>query len=79
MYELDAIETVNFGPPATATDRRLLHRWHIPQHWPSTGQSSPDRTIIVRPRKRDFDAATILVSSLVSGVFFAFAAFAALA
>jgi len=42
--------------------------------------ATPDRTMIVRPRRRPrgFDTTTILVSSVVSGAFLAFAAIAAL-
>jgi hypothetical protein len=79
MNQLDAIETINFEPLAAATDRLLPHRGRIPQHRPDTDQPSPDRTVIVRPRGRHFDATTIFVSSVVSGLFLAFATFAALA
>ena len=40
--------------------------------------ATPDRTMIVRPRPRGFDTTTILVSSVVSGAFLAFAAIAAI-
>jgi hypothetical protein len=55
MYELQAIETINSQPLAAATDRLLLH-WGRPSwHAPGTDQISPDRTAIVRPRRRDLD------------------------
>ena len=47
-------------------------------HGQDTNRIGPDRTVIVRPRRPGFDATTILVSSVVSSVFFAFAAVAAL-
>jgi hypothetical protein len=78
MHELDAIETINFDQLATAMDRLLLYRGRLPQHRRRPEQISPDRTLIVRPRRRDFDAATIVVSSLVSGLLFAFVALAGL-
>lgn len=83
MHDLDAIETINLEQLATATDRRLLHRGCVPRHHPSTSElapaaGAPDRTMIVRPRRRDFDATTILVSSVATGLFFAFAIVAAL-
>lgn len=85
MYNLDAIETINFEQIATATDRLLLHRGRVPKHRPSqrtlarpVAAPAPEHTMIVRTRRRGFDGTTILVSSVVSGAFFAFAAIAAL-
>ena len=83
MYDLDAIETINFEQLATATDRLLLHRGQVPKHRPSTKQieplpGSPECTVIVRPRRRSFDATTLLVSSVATGMFVAFATIAAL-
>lgn len=65
MHGLDAIKTIHFGQLATARD---------------PDATAPDRTLIVRPRRlrRGVDATTILVSSVVSGAFFAFAAVAVL-
>lgn len=57
MYELQAIETINFQPLAAATDRLLLHWGPRPWHAPGTEQISPDRTAIVRPRRRDLAVA----------------------
>lgn len=44
----------------------------------ATKQLGPDGTVIVRPRRRDFDAATILVSGVASLLFCAFATIASL-
>ena len=84
MYDPVAIETINFEQLATATDRLLLYRGQVPQHRPSTkqigpGADGPERTVIVRPRRRSFDRATVLISSVATGLFVAFAALAALA
>lgn len=83
MEDLEAIEAINFEQLATATDRLLLHRGRVPRHRPSTQElarleDSPERTMIVRPRRRGFDAGTLLVSSVATGVLAAFATFAAL-
>lgn len=83
MYNLDAIETINFEQLATATDRLLLHRGRVPKHRPAQRPLRPaapaaDHTVFVRTPRRSFDSTTILVSSVVTGAFFAFAAIAAL-
>lgn len=84
MYDPVAIETINFEQLATATDRLLLYRGQVPPHRPSTkplapGADAPERTVIVRPRRRSFDRATVLISSVATGLFVAFATLAALA
>lgn len=83
MEHLEAIEAINFEQLVTATDRLLLHRGRVPRHRPSTNpiavlEEAPERTMIVRPRRRGFDQRTLLVTSVATGVFTAFATFAAL-
>jgi len=85
MYDLDAIETINFEQLATATDRLLLHRGRVPRYRPSTNPTDPEsieRTVIVRRRRRPrgrLGASTrLLVSSVVTGLCFALATLAAL-
>jgi hypothetical protein len=78
MHDLDAIETINFEQLATATDRLLLHRGQVPKHRPSATELAPDHTIVIRPSRRSFDSTTILVSSVATAMFFAFATIAAL-
>ncbi|HWO26101.1 MAG TPA: hypothetical protein VNO30_45555 [Kofleriaceae bacterium] len=82
MYELDAIETINVDQLTTAMDRLLLHRGRLPQHRLHPEPSPAERTVLVRPRRsvrprrlapprrHDFDAQTIVVSSLVSCALF---------
>jgi len=78
MHDLEAIETINIEQLATATDRLLLHRGQVPRHRPDTQPISPARTMIVRSHRRGFDATTVLVSSIATSVFCAFATVAML-
>jgi hypothetical protein len=88
MQDLEAIEAINFEQLATATDRLLLHRGRVPRHRtgpspivpvaPVPVEDAPERTVIVRPRRHRFDSRTLLVSSVATCVFSAFAAIAAL-
>jgi hypothetical protein len=79
MFDLDAIETINFEQLATATDRLLLHRGQVPRHRLDSKPFDPERTVLVRRRRRrGFVATGLLVSSVVTGVLSAFAAIAVL-
>jgi hypothetical protein len=88
MHGLEALVTPRFGGLATAPARKTL-LWGVPASSrgdrPRPAAARPDEdasehTVIMRPRRlrRGFDATTILVSSVVSGAFVAFAAIAVL-
>ena len=55
MYDVDAIEAINFEQLVTVTDRLLLRQGRMPKRRPSTARIGPsieaiDRTVIIQRR-----------------------------
>ena len=53
MYDVDAIEAINFEQLVTVTDRLLLRGGRMPKRRPSTNRIGPrleaiDRTVVIR-------------------------------
>lgn len=72
MYDVDAIEAINFEQLVTVTDRLLLRRGRIPKRRPSTQRIGPhvedpafERTVIVRPARRAAIDPTVVLSSAI--------------
>ena len=74
MYDVDAIESINFEQLATVTDRLLLRGGRPSKHRPSTARIGPslealDRTVCVRVSER-VDLTVVLSSAIVTVLLF---------
>jgi hypothetical protein len=77
MYDVDAIEAINFEQLVTVTDRLLLRGGRIPKRRPSTNRIGPrlleaaERTVVIkRPRapmlrKQAIDTTAIVLGTAI--------------
>lgn len=76
MYDVDAIEAINFEQLVTVTDRLLLRQGRGSKRRLSTSRIGPppvveERTqIIHRPQRRAVDATVVLSSAIVTILLF---------
>jgi hypothetical protein len=79
MYDVDAIEAINFEQLATVTDRLLLRGNRLPKRRPSTNRISVyaqpgayDRTVFVRraAAKKPIDPTIVLGSAILTTLVF---------
>ena len=76
MYDVDAIEAINFEQLVTVTDRLLLRKGRVPKRRPSTARIGPaleavERTVIIqRPRRSTIDATVVLSSAILTLLIF---------
>lgn len=79
MYDVDAIEAINFEQLVTVTDRLLLRQGRMPKRRPSTARIGPsletiERTVIIQ-RPNAINTKVVLSSAILTLVVF-IAAFA---
>jgi hypothetical protein len=81
MYDVDAIEAINFEQLATVTDRLLLRRGRVSKRRPSTSRIGPvyvpepiEKTIVMRVPRNQHHAAKL---AALGSVLFAIALFVA--
>jgi hypothetical protein len=77
MYDVDAIEAINFEQLVTVTDRLLLRQGRVPKRRPSTARIGPsleaakgrqatiERTVIIQRPPRAVDARVVLGSAIL--------------
>ena len=72
MYDVDAIEAINFEQLVTVTDRLLFRRGPLPKGRPSTNRIGPpiqleaaERTVIIQRKQRVAVNATVVLSSAI--------------
>ena len=77
MYDVDAIEAINFEQLVTVTDRLLLRQGRVPKRRPSTARIGPsleaakgrhaeiDRTVIIQ-RKPAINPTVVLSSAILT-------------
>ena len=78
MYDVDAIEAINFEQLATVTDRLLFRGGRLPKRRPSTNRigvyaqpEAYDRTVFVRrPVKKPIDPTVVLGSAIITTMVF---------
>lgn len=67
MYDIDALEAINFEQLVTPTDRLLLRRGRLPKHR-AIPASAAERTMVVRSRRTRVGTTAILFASTLSFV-----------
>jgi len=75
MYDVDAIEAINFEQLVTVTDRLLLRQGRVPKRRPSTARIGPsletiERTVIIHRPKPAVDARVVLGSAILTLLIF---------
>ena len=75
MYDVDAIEAINFEQLVTVTDRLLLRQGRVPKRRPSTARIGPsleavERTVIIQRPTRTVDARVVLGSAILTVLLF---------
>ena len=75
MYDVDAIEAINFEQLVTVTDRLLLRQGRMPKRRPSTARIGPsletiERTVIIHRPKGTIDAKVVLSSAIITLLIF---------
>ena len=75
MYDVDAIEAINFEQLVTVTDRLLLRQGRVPKRRPSTARIGPsleavERTVIIQRPRRAIDTTVVLSSAILTLLIF---------
>ena len=77
MYDVDAIEAINFEQLVTVTDRLLLRRGRVPKRRPSTNRIGPrlseavERTEVMhRPARSAVNPTIVLSSAIITTLLF---------